>query len=84
MTEPETQLILEIWESFKPHVPKGKREGMAIKLLKMFEDLLVSPEELELAGEDEYLDSALEKLYTQEFEGLAGHQEVDDWNEYDE
>lgn len=75
-----SSLLLEVWEVVSDLLPNGKREDMARKLIKIFNDNGMDIEDLEsIKGEDDYLDSVMESLYT------AGHDNEDEYNlDYDD
>jgi len=83
MIQSEAQAIIEIWGSFKRYVPAHKQVDMAIKLLKIFDDLLVPIEDLGIEGEDDNLDAAILGFKEEECNTLSGYvdeEELDEWN----
>ena len=79
----EEQLIFEIWDTFRDHIPEKGREVAA----EQFVDFLVGKDvELEtfegLLGYDPHLDAAVE-LVLEEFRE-AGDEEYDDYDDEEE
>ena len=56
----ESELILEVWETFRDTLPAGKREDAVIRLLKVFENHGYDIDVGLLEGTDQYLDEALQ------------------------
>jgi len=57
----ESELVLNLWETFRDVIPAGKREDTANKMLKILEDWVdIEDVAKELHGEDSYLDRAFD------------------------
>lgn len=60
-------LLLEIWEAVSDTIPNNKREEMARKLVALFSEHGMERDDfLDIKGEDDNLDSAVEALYNGE------------------
>lgn len=62
-------LLLDTWEVISDHLPNNKRDEMARKLVSIFaEHGLDRDDFMDIKGEDENLDAAIDALYTGESE----------------
>lgn len=75
----ETKLVLELWEYFRDIIGAGKRADAALHLLRLFEEHGIDVDKVNLEGEDEYLDEALQALSDDEDED-----EQNDFDDYED
>lgn len=82
----EEELIIEIWETFKDHIPEKGRSVAADQFVDWLVDKDTDTETLEgLKGYDPHLDNALESVLNDE-EGAGDDEEedFDDWSDEEE
>lgn len=77
----EEELIIEIWETFKDHIPEKGRAVAADQFVDWLVDKDTDTETLEgLKGYDPHLDDALESLLNEEEE--SDEEDEDDYDEW--
>lgn len=73
-------LLLEVWEVIQDHLPNNKREDMARKLVHIFSEHGMDRDDfMNIKGEDDNIDSAIDSVYTGEEE----EPDLDYEDEYD-
>jgi hypothetical protein len=71
-------MMLEVWTSVSELLPNNKREELATRLVHIFADKGLDGSDFEMIkGEDDYLDTAIDALYT----GESDHMEEDDYGQ---
>lgn len=82
----DEELIIEIWETFKEHIPEKGRAVAADQFVDWLVDKDTDTETLEgLKGYDPHLDDSLESvLNNEETENEDEEEDFDDWSEEEE
>lgn len=58
----ETKLVFELWDSLRENITASKRLDSVMRILRLFEEYGIEIDHVDLEGECEYLDDALQAL----------------------
>jgi hypothetical protein len=81
----EEDLIIEIWDTFKEHLPEKNRDNAATQFIDFLISRDVEMSVIEgLSGFDPHLDTAIESVIDEENGYVDDEDEDADWDSYDD
>ncbi len=80
----ESKLVLDLWDHIGDLISPQKRTDAALHILRVLEDYGIEPSKIDLEGEDDYLDEALEMFFESddEDEDVSSYYDDDDSDNY--